>query len=263
MANYPSADPSFTTKQDGVDYPQAAHVNDLQAEVTAIGAALRGTLAHAVTASGLSISGPSTVAALQGGASTLASLQVAGPSTFAGAVTFAAGISVSAFADPITLSSGAVVSTGVIRQNALPAWDVYHSTHVAMGANSTLGASFDTQEFVRGDIGHSTGVNSSRVTITSTGLYAISARSVVHSNSNPTNRGAVVLNDSVRVLESQYSVLGGGANSSRVTVQVSGLVRMQSTGYLTFQLMSENGAVSTHGSSSPFLATRFQGWFVG
>jgi hypothetical protein len=163
----------------------------------------------------------------------------------------------------ITLSSGAVVSTGVIRQNALPAWDVYHSTHVAMGANSTQGAAFDTQEFVRGDIEHSTSANSSRVTITSTGLYHVSARSLVRSNSNPTHRGSIVLNDATTLLESQYPVLGASANSSRVTVLVSGLVRMASTGYLTFQIANENGALSTHGSSSPFQATRFQGWFVG
>lgn len=36
MATYPSAVKSFTTKTDNVDYPAAAHVNDIQAEVTAI-----------------------------------------------------------------------------------------------------------------------------------------------------------------------------------------------------------------------------------
>lgn len=48
MAQYPGADPTFTTKTDA-DYVEAAHVNALQDEVTAIGAALRGTLAHNVT----------------------------------------------------------------------------------------------------------------------------------------------------------------------------------------------------------------------
>lgn len=35
-ASYPTSVKSFTTKVDGVDYPQAAHINDLQLEVTAI-----------------------------------------------------------------------------------------------------------------------------------------------------------------------------------------------------------------------------------
>lgn len=39
MANYPNAIPSFTTKNNG-DSIQASHPNDIQAEVTAIGADL-------------------------------------------------------------------------------------------------------------------------------------------------------------------------------------------------------------------------------
>jgi hypothetical protein len=46
MANYPAADPSFTPIVDGVDYPQAADLNVVYDEVTAIGAALRGGLEH-------------------------------------------------------------------------------------------------------------------------------------------------------------------------------------------------------------------------
>jgi hypothetical protein len=37
---YPSSAQSFTTKQDGVDYPQASHINGLQTEITAIETAL-------------------------------------------------------------------------------------------------------------------------------------------------------------------------------------------------------------------------------
>lgn len=40
-ASYPTAIKSFTTKVDGVDYPQASHINDLQLEVTAIETELR------------------------------------------------------------------------------------------------------------------------------------------------------------------------------------------------------------------------------
>ena len=57
---YPTSVPSFTTKQDGVDYPQAAHVNDLQTEVTAIANALISGIAHPVTltsTNGLTVGG--------------------------------------------------------------------------------------------------------------------------------------------------------------------------------------------------------------
>jgi hypothetical protein len=40
MTSYPGAIASFTTKTDGVDYPQAAHINSLQNEVVAIETAL-------------------------------------------------------------------------------------------------------------------------------------------------------------------------------------------------------------------------------
>lgn len=48
MANYPTADPSFASRNTG-DVIQPSHINGLQDEVVAIGAALRGTLQHAVT----------------------------------------------------------------------------------------------------------------------------------------------------------------------------------------------------------------------
>jgi hypothetical protein len=65
MSNYPSSDPSFTTKQDGPgNTVQAAHMNAVQDEIVAIGSALRGTLQHDLTlASGksLNIGGNSTI----------------------------------------------------------------------------------------------------------------------------------------------------------------------------------------------------------
>lgn len=267
MANYPTEDPSFTTKTDGVDYPQAAHINDLQAEVTAIGAALRAGLAHALAISngGLTVS---TGSVNVGGPSSLATLQVNGGSTFAGDVVFSSTVTFngptnfSAFADPITLSSGAVVSTGVLRQNSLPAWSLHHSTHVAYGANSTAGAVFDTQDLVRGSVAHSTAANSSRVTIGTTGLYYIAARAHVHSGVNPFVRGTIVLNDATALLESVTPTLGLGGGSSQGTLQVDGLIHMSDAGYLTFQIASESAA-STAGSSTPARALRFQGWFLG
>lgn len=48
MANYPTADPSFTTKNAGQTI-QPSHINDAQDEIVAIGSGLRGTLQHGVT----------------------------------------------------------------------------------------------------------------------------------------------------------------------------------------------------------------------
>ncbi len=45
-AFYPSGVKTFTTKQDGVDYPQASHINELQDEVTAIERGLLEGLEH-------------------------------------------------------------------------------------------------------------------------------------------------------------------------------------------------------------------------
>lgn len=67
MAQYPNATPSFTTKQDGTDYPQAAHINDVQAEITAIGGDLRSGLQHPLTllsTNGLTVGGVTTLSSL-------------------------------------------------------------------------------------------------------------------------------------------------------------------------------------------------------
>lgn len=77
-ANYPTSDPSFSAKA-GNQTIQAAHVNSLQEEVTAIGTALRGTLQHDVTLA-------------------------AGKNLSAGVGTFSSGVTVS--------SGGLTVSTG-------------------------------------------------------------------------------------------------------------------------------------------------------
>jgi hypothetical protein len=93
-ANYPGADPSFSNKSAGQQI-QSAHMNAVQDEVVAIGAALRGTLQHSVTtansivgSSNLSIGGNSTLTgALNAGASTVASLTVSGNLNVVGSVT--------------------------------------------------------------------------------------------------------------------------------------------------------------------------------
>lgn len=88
MANYPTADPSFGNKANG-NTIDASHINALQDEVVAIGAALRGGLAHALTVStgGFTVSTGNTVLGQN--------LSVAGNSTFASTVNFTGTIKLS------------------------------------------------------------------------------------------------------------------------------------------------------------------------
>jgi hypothetical protein len=105
MASYPTSIYSPASKSAGQTI-QASHINDVDAELTAIeGGILNGTArlnsSHSTVAA-LSVTGGSTLATLQAGASTvttfvagastLASLNVSGPSTLSGVVTHGADI---------------------------------------------------------------------------------------------------------------------------------------------------------------------------
>lgn len=102
---YPNGVYSPGTLTDGVDYPQAAHVNDLRSEITAVETALLTGLPHPVTFStGVTVStGPVVLGQ---------SLSVAGPSTFGGAVVLSTGA--------LTLNQGQIVfpATQVASANA-------------------------------------------------------------------------------------------------------------------------------------------------
>lgn len=90
MATFPGGVYSPATKSNGQTI-DASHINDLQAEVTAIeGGYLNGTAplnSSASTVAALSVAGGSTLTTLTAGASTLASLSVTGNSTLGSSVT--------------------------------------------------------------------------------------------------------------------------------------------------------------------------------
>lgn len=89
---YPNSVFNPGTLTDGVDYPQAAHVNDVRAEIAAIETALLGTITHALTVStGISA----------------ANLTVSGGSTFVGAAVFSTGVTLST--GTLTLNQGQIV----------------------------------------------------------------------------------------------------------------------------------------------------------
>lgn len=146
MAGFPTAVQAFTVKQDGVDYPQASHINLLQTEVGAIETALiTGPISlPASTLASLSVAGGSTLAGtLSAGNSTLANLSVTGGSTFAGVKfnsTVSFGSSVT-FATGIT-SSGTFKPVGLSSLTAIPTMDVSgYSLTLASGESTTI-ASF-------------------------------------------------------------------------------------------------------------------------
>lgn len=235
---------------------QPSFFNDPETEIIALENAAINGFPHAITIStgGLTVSTGSVNFA---GPSSLATLQVNSGSTFAGPVTFSSGVTFSAAP---TFSTGLTVSTGVIRQNSLPMWILSHSTHVLLAANSSAGMAFDTEDAVRGNIGHSTGANSSRLTINTTGVYHVAASARVTSTNNPVVKLHIRLNDTTDLVSAIQTAFALPFSNS---IQVNHDIRMASSGYLTCVFVSSGGHPSTIGSSAASQAIRFSGHFVG
>lgn len=247
MANYPATNPSFTTKQDGVDYPQASHINTIQEEVVAIGTALRTGLDHALTVNtggftvssggatvstgGLRVGGPSTLAALSATASTVASLNVTGASTFAGAVTF----------------GSSVTFTGVIYP-LVPACLLTHSASVSISSATWTGLNWDT-EVLDAQGMHSTASNSSRITfVDSTGVYHLAANVILSSLTTGHWLGRIRVNDTTTVAQvfvNPPSAVTLAGLSLQATVRVS-----STSYYATVQVQSLSQASSVYADSA-------------
>ena len=248
MSQYPASDPTFTTKLDGTDYPQAAHINDIQAEVSAIGAALRGTLAHGVTVStggftastgGLRVSGDSTLAGnLQhtGNSTITGNLQVTGNSTLTGNVTMV----------------GTVTVNSVVIGGRTPSARVsIEASSVTVSNSATFaGVNWTTNDYDSTGI-HSTSANSSRLSLTSSGMWLFGGQ-VQMDMSNSTGR------HSIRVLANDNQALmsfdrNGFTEVSNVplTLPVSGLFyASDTTAYLTVQVRYIGaGSVPIYGST--------------
>jgi hypothetical protein len=261
MATYPGGVYAPASKSNG-QVIQPSFFNDPEAEITAVEDALKNGIPHAVTIStgGLTVS---TGSVNVGGPTSLATLQVTGASTFAGPVTFSSGVTFNGaltFASPMTFSSGAVISTGVVRQNSLPAFNVFHSSLVAVASGSTVAVAFDSQEFVRGSIEHSTGVNSSRVAFQSTGLYFVSYHARMQTGGTPEVRCYLRLNDSTQHYLQSFFLTGATREHS---FSAGGTIRVASTGdYLSFVAVS-SAANSTWGSTAGSAAVRLMGHFLG
>jgi hypothetical protein len=236
MANYPTSDPSFGTKSDG-NTIAAAHVNALQDEVVAIGAALRGGLSHGLTVStgGLTVSTGSVNVA---GPSSLTTLQVNGASTFAGAVSFSAGVTFS----------------GAVSFGRIPSVRLTNSAKTELASGAFLGLSWDTETYDSTGL-HSTAANSSRLFLTSSGLWAFQAQCEFNSMSSGQVIVRVMLNDASAVAAQQF----GAFTSNPYTVNVSGVhLATDTTAYLTVQVYQGGASTGSVNAGS----TTYGTWFA-
>jgi hypothetical protein len=265
MAQYPAATPSFTTKQDGTDYPQAAHINDIQAEVTAIGDALRTGLAHGLSVAvggfdastgGFRIAGHSTL---------VGNLQHTGDSTHTGNATLTGNQQVtgnSTFTGDVTIT-GTVSVAGSVLGGRTPCARVSIQASSVSWANSATfaGLNWTTNDYDSTGL-HSTSANSSRINLTSSGMWLFGGQ-VQMEMVNSTGR------HSIRVLATDNQALmsfdrNGFTEVSNVplTLPVSGLFYATDTAaYLTVQLRYIGGGASavygSTGGSSGLGPTHF------
>ena len=137
------------------DTIQASHVNQLQDEVTAIEDGYLNGTAR-----------------LNAGGSTVATLSVTGGSTFAGTAVFTL---------PPTLPR-------------LPVCKVTHDVVQQIANNAWTGLSWNT-EVVDSTGMHSTAVNSSRIALTSSGLWSIGVQTAWLGNATPTHETRIHVND--------------------------------------------------------------------
>lgn len=144
MASYPGSIFNPTPINTG-DTGQPAQINDAYSELTAIETAL-------VTGP-IQLPNSSLTSLSVTGGSTLTTLQVTGASTFAGAVTI----------------------TGALSVPRLPSCKVRLGVATAIPVDTYTGLSWDTQE-LNSTAMHSTSVNSSRIFLTSSGVWHVGAQ---------------------------------------------------------------------------------------
>lgn len=147
MAQYPTANPSFTTKNTG-DTIQPSHINGIQDEVVAIGTDLRGGLQHALT-----VNGAVTVST--------------------GGLTVSTGTT--SLGQNLTVAGSATLSS-LVTAPAQPRCLVFSTVAQQLAAGSFTTITFDSEQFDVGGL-HSTGTNPSRITVPagSSGLYLVGA----------------------------------------------------------------------------------------
>ena len=220
MADFPGSIFAPTTKNAN-DTIQPSHINALQDEVVAIETGYRQATAplnsSGSTVTSLSVVGGSTLAGTLtvGGATVLSSgLTVAGAATFNGDVTFNGSISLpSPPRVKVTAGAGAVIGSSLTWVGLSWNTEVYDSTGL-----------------------HSTTTNSSRINLTSSGLWAFGASIAAGGN--------VFLDTEMRVMLNDASALAGqignAATSQIFPTNVAGEhYAASTTDYITVQVQSQ------------------------
>ena len=183
----------------------AGHVNDVQAELTAIENALLGTITHS-----LNVSGNSTLAAAQIANSTLVNAQIAN-------------------------------STFSVRPTMPPphAVKVVRASSVTLGSSAASTVVWDTQEFITNSSMHSLASDQERLIPQSTGLYECIAQ-LNYSFNSTGYRGLSIRDSSNGVVG---SVRVHASTSEEMFVQAAGVKRFDVLGgYLVVTTLSSGAS---------------------
>lgn len=248
MAQFPTSPKSFTARSNGQTI-DASHVQDLQDEVNAIeDGYLNGTArlnSSRSTLASLSVTGNSTVAALTAGASTAASLVVSGGST----LTTLQVTGNSTFDGNVTINGTLTATLG----SRNPVCKVTHGSTQTVANGTWVGLSWNTE--ITDSTGmHSTAANSSRINLTSSGLWMVGGCADFSIGTNPStlNLGVrVLLNDTDRLVASLTAPGGGLQTDPHALMCAVPYVAATTTDYITLQVYQSGGVgQSVHGSSN-------------
>lgn len=221
MASYPGSIFNPTPINTG-DTGQPAQINDAYAELTAIETAL-------VTGP-IQLPNSSLTALSVTGGSTVNTLQVNGASTFAGAVTMA----------------GAVTITGTLTLPRVPTCKVGLSTSIAIPADTFTGLNWNQQD-INSTAMHSTGTNSSRIALTSAGVWAVGAQIEWTGNASASHFVRLRLSDTNTIAGVSNAI----ENVDPHVQMVEGIYLATSTSdYVTVQVRSKDSTGTVNASST-------------
>ena len=259
MATYPGGVYSPAAKSNG-QVIQAAFFNDPDAEITAVENALLNGIAHAVTIStggltvstgGLRVGGPSTMQELTAGASTLASAVVTGA--------FSAGAStLTTLQAGNSTVTGDLTVTGTLTAGTFSAAAIAvrltHSANQAVANGAWTGLNWDTETQDSTAL-HSTAVNSSRISLTSSGWWTVGGQGIWNTLAAAVSTmilGARIVRNDNEVLIGNASFLDGTAPSTVtaltpfLAVGAQGMVyATDTTAFLTLQVYHNSGSTGS------------------
>lgn len=240
-ASYPNATFTPSAKATG-NVIQVTHVTDLDNEVVAIENDLRTGLSNplVVSAGGITQSQSTGVNSFAG------TLQVTGNSTFGANVSIAGNSTI----------AGSLVVTGGLTAGGQVFGARTPSARVSLAANSSItqGAAFNGINWTTNDFDstgiHSTSVNSSRMKLTSSGLWLFGGLVIMDAANSTSRIGArVLVNDATAIMGMEVA---GLELSTQRTIPLSGQwLATDTASYLTVQMRYIGGGVDStlYGSS--------------